>query len=336
MFSAYIKEAFASFHAGSDGWQEEPVTGGRCNAKLTRAIEHVVDETDSRIRAIPRYEQRLKGPVEKVFRFIDNVVEDIPPPTNCDPSNFTRNATVRALFTGPEHVKKVFSESENVRSFFKDNQSVDDCWALLCMEKEERRQPGMAMVNNHVMRDVYQTTINFSDHQLMSPGNSEDDARCALKSCIFNSLLVHAKHEARSSLARHARQEARLASLRRKLAADDRSDITATLEMENEKKELEKALMGQSRRLMTPTDHLEHVISILENPQQYVSESRHRITLNNTNVLLQDGDSGNELELSEITVASHAARVALLVRFPRADLLPAPDFSRMADVFLAN
>jgi hypothetical protein len=274
--------------------------------------------------------------VEKVFRFIEDVVEDIPPPINCNPSNFTLDSTVRALFTGPDHVKKVFSESENVRSFFKDNQSVEDCWALLCMEKEERRQPGMAMVNNQVMRDVYQTTVNFSDHQIMSPGNSEEDARCALKSCIFNSLLVHAKHEARSSLADHARKEARLAKLKRKLASDDRSDITATLEIEIEKKALEKALIGLPRRLMTPTDHLEHVISILENPQQYVSETRHRMTLNNTNVLLEDGDCGNELELSEITVASHTARVALLVRFPRNDMLPAPDFSRMADVFLAN
>lgn len=336
MLRTFIKEAFASFHAGSEDWREESVTGGSCNAKLTRAIEHVIDETDSRIRAIPHYEQKLKGPVEKVFRFVDDVVEDIPPPINCDPSNFTRNATVRALFAGPDHLKKVFSESENVRTFFDSNQSVEDCWALLCMEKEERRKPGMALVNNQVMRDVYQTTINFSDHQLMSPGDSEEDARCALKSCIFNSLLVHAKQEARSSLAEQARQEARLAKLKRKLASHDRSDITATLELENEKNALEKSLVAQPRRLMTPTDNLEYVISILENPQQYVSESRHRMTLDNMNVLLEEGDPGNQLELSEITVASHVARVALLVRFPRADLLAAPDFSRMADVFLAN
>mgnify|MGYP001812841746 FL=1 len=336
MLRALIKEAFASFHAGSEGWQEEIVTGGRCNAKLSRAIEHVVDQTDSRIRAVPRYDQRLRGPVENVFRFVDNIVEDIPPPVNCKPSNFTRNPTIRALFTGPEHLKKVFSESDSVRSFFDADQKTEDCWALLCMEKQERRQAGMAMVNGRVMRDVFQTTINFTDHQLMSPGNSEEDARCALKSCIFNSLLVHAKQEARDSIARHARQEARLRTISQKLAVDDRSNITATLALENEKKSLEKALMGQPLRLMTPTDRLEHVITVLQNPDQYVSECRHSMTLNNTNVLLNDGEAGNCVDLSEITVASHSARMALLVRFPRSELQPAPDFSRMADVFLAN
>jgi hypothetical protein len=90
-------------------------------------------------------------------------------------------------------------------------------------------------------------------------------------------------------------------------------------------------------RLMMPSDYLDFVISILENPGQYVSQCRHKLRMINTNVLV-DGNDGscNTIELSEITVASHTARVALLVRFPRSELLPLPNISRMADIFLVN
>jgi len=337
MLRSYLKEAFSSFHTGADAWQENEVTGGRCNAMLTRAIEHVVDETDTRIRAVPRYTQSLGEPVEKVFRLINTLVEDIPAPVTCRRSAYTQDDTVRALFAGPDHLQKVFSESENVRSYFHENAASDDCWALLCMQKEERTRTGMSQVSGRVVRDVLQTAVSFTDHQLMSPGVSEEDARCALKSCIFNSLLAHAKQEARSAVAGAAQQEARLKTLKNKLTLHDKADVTAGLVLENQIRSLEESLVNQPVRLMTPADHLTFVIRILEQPEQYVSEQRCRMRLNNTNVLLDiNDDSGNEIELSEIKVASHSARVALLVQFPRSELLPTPDFSRMADIFLAN
>lgn len=338
MLREYLKEAFFSFHAGPGDWRDEDVTGGRCNAKLVRTIEHVVDETDTRIRAIPQYAERLKGPVEKVFHFVDTIVENIPPPISCRSSNYTQDATVRALFAGPDHLKKVFSESENIRAYFREHCDSDDCWALLCMAKEERRQPGMAVINDRVMKDVMQTSVNFTDHQFMSPGTSEQDARCALKSCIFNSLLAYARQEARSTVAAYEEQEARLRTLRQKAAVHDKSDHAGERELNNEILELERSLVGRPLRLMTPRDQLEFVISILENPEQYVSHNKRQIRLSNTNRLLDDGEEseGNCIHFSEISVASHPSRVALLVRFPRSDLLPTPDFSRMADIFLAN
>lgn len=289
MLHSYIKEAFSSFHAGFGAWQEEDVTGGRCNAMLARAIEQVVDKTDTRIRAVPRYTQRLKGPVEQVFQLVDDLVERIPPPVSCRRSTYTQDDRIRALFAGPDQLQKVFSESDNVRSYFSDNGAIEDCWALLCMQKDESTRAGMAQINGKVVRDVLQTVVSFTDHQLMSPGSSEQDARCALKSCIFNSLLAHAKLEARGI------------------------------------------------HIMTPSDRLQFVINILEEPGQYVSERRCQMRLNNTNVLLDSKDNaGYEIELSEIKVASHKSRVALLVKFPRTDLLPKPEFSRMADIFLAS
>ena len=297
MLANVLKEAFSNFHAGFGAWNEESVSGGSCNTMLTRAIEHVVDETDTRIRAVPRYTQRLREPVEEVFQLVDDLVEGIPPPVSCRRSTYTQDDRVRALFAGPDHLQKVFSESENVRSYFDENAVNEDCWALLCMQKDESTRTGMAQVNGKVVRDVLQTVVSFTDHQLMSPGQSEEDARCALKSCIFNSLLAHSKLEARDAM----RAE------------------------------------GQHAHMMTPSDRLQFVINILEDPGQYVSEHRCRLRLNNTNVLLDSKDkSGYEIELSEITVASHKARVALLVKFPRTDLLPKPEFSRMADIFLAS
>lgn len=46
--------------------------------------------------------------------------------------------------------------------------------------------------------------------------------------------------------------------------------------------------------------------------------------------------SANTIELSKIAVASQTARVALLVRFSRSELLPSLNFGRIVELFLAN
>jgi len=232
MLRTYLKDAFSSFHAGASAWHDEEVTDGRCNAMLARTIEHVVDETDSRIRIVPNYARRLKKPVENVFRLIDELVESLPKPLDCRRSSYTRDGTVRALFASPVHMQKVFSESSDIRRFFDEHPDQEECWSLMCMQKNERRQAGMAMVGDRIVRDVLQTVVSFSDHQLMSPGRSEEDARCALKSCIFDSLLMHARLEARSASNAGAGDEDRLPGLGQKPSLQDGNDIPAGRSLE--------------------------------------------------------------------------------------------------------
>ena len=338
MLRIHLKEAFSRFHHGDAAWREENITGGRCNAMLARAIEHVVDEIDSRIRFVPRYDQRLKEPVEKVFGLVDSLVEAIPRPLDCERAAYVRDNTVRALFAGPDQMQRIFSESGNVRAFFHDNPGQDRCWALLCMRREEHRQAGMAVIGDRVMRDVLQTVVSFTDHQLMSPGSSESDARSALKSCIFDSLLVHARLSSRQETQACMKHADRLRALQRRLARVDGNDPGARRVLEREIDSVRNEMTGDGPlRPPTPAENLERVIGILDNVEQYVRQKPCLLHIDNNNVLLDENDgSGHRIELSEITIASQPPRCALLVCFPRDELLPVPDFSRMADVFLAS
>ncbi len=61
------------------------------------------------------------------------------------------------------------------------------------------------------------------------------------------------------------------------------------------------------------------------------------LRLTRLGIMLEAGSSepGYELGVSEIRIASHRPRIGALVRFPREELLPKPDFVRQADIFLA-
>jgi hypothetical protein len=207
------------------------------------------------------------------------------------------------------------------------------------MHKEERRQPGMALIGGEVRKDVMQTLVNFTDHQIVSPGADEAAARCALKCCIFRGLLAHIKHGAASAKSKTQEIENRIRSLRSRLRSLDRTpDALGRKEaILAEISGCEEQLNGAELRLPTIKDHLEFVAGALSDPADYLTTDTCSLRLNRMSVKLEEPsvEPGYELNLSIINIASHKSRVSVLVRFPRDELLPRVDFLRQSDIFLA-
>jgi hypothetical protein len=207
------------------------------------------------------------------------------------------------------------------------------------MKREERRQLGMALAGDSVRRDVMQTVVSFSDHQVLSPGCSEEEARRSLKCCIFGGLMRYVRDRTRSAREVAGDLENRLKALRgrqRRLDADDssREDAART---QSQIEALEQELAQQDLRLASSADLLAFLEDVLENPAQYLSSCSCSIRLSRLGVKLEtdaEGD-GYEVPLSEIRIASQEPRVGLLARFPRSELLPRKDFIARADLFLA-
>ncbi len=339
MLSALLQEIFLHFGGVSDGAAPDIVASPRCQTVLSEVVEHVVDETDGRLRAIPGYARRLKEPVAMAIRYIDSMVEAFPDARLCSRSAFGADPSVNAFFVDVNHLREVFSRSSEVRQLFEEHPTARECWALLCMRREERQQLGMGLHGDALQRDIMQTAVSFTDHQLVAPGASECDARCALKSCILRGFLTHIRRQVAIAHTTVAELETRARVLRGRLR-DNKRHPDGAVERENLQQSLaqvERDLAAVDLRLPTLDDELAFIAQTLAKPEQFLSGTLSRLRVSRMGIKLGHAstESANEIDLSEIQIASHGRRVGSLVRFPREELLPQPDFLKNADLFLA-
>lgn len=329
LLSTLLQETFRKL---SDlGWDaDNRHAAGPQSDRLDQLVQHVVDETYGRLRILPGYEQRLRGPVGQAFRYIDRLVETLPPPIDCCRAAFVSDARVNAFFSGPDQIGEVFSGSQEVRDLFDQHPDAQECWALLCMRKQERRRFGMALVNDDLRKDVMQVGVSFSDHQVVSPGSTEAQARQGLKCCIFNSLLGYIRRRAKTAkenrIDLEGRRRSLISRLREEESPDKASDLKARIA------ELERDLAGEELSLITLDDHLEFIAQVLSSPAEYVSASDEAMHLDRMGI---KQESGAGFPVAEIRVSCHEPRVAVLASFPRKDLRPQQDYLKKADLFLA-
>jgi hypothetical protein len=207
------------------------------------------------------------------------------------------------------------------------------------MHRVERRQLGMALVGDAVRGDVLQTTVSFTDHQIIAPGCTEVEARRSLKCCVFNGLLSYVRTTVSAAKSRSVELETRRKALHARLrqpAVQQGSDESREA-LQSEIQRLEGELGTEDLRLVSLEDRLEFVGQVLGNPAQYLSSCTCSIRLSRLGIKLEGDPSevGYEIPLSEIRIASQPPRVGALVRFPRQELLPQQDLLARADLFLA-
>ena len=339
MFASFFQQIFLRADEAVPAAAAHGRASGACPDDLSGAVEQVVDRLYSRLRVVPNYVRVLKEPIATTFRYIDEVADSIPGPLQCSRSSFSEDPHAHAFFVSPQHMQEVFSQSDEVRRLFNANPLAEDCWGLLCMYRQERTQPGMALVNDKLQRDVMQTSVSFTDHQIVSPGIDEMAARCALKCCMFDALLSYIQRRATAAKTRTLDLENRLKSLNGRLRrlsreADHANRMPA---LTSKVEELEQQLGAQEPRLSTLSEHLDFVAYVLSHPAEFLDSDRCSLRLNRQAVKLEDDDEtpAYELELSEFRIASQQPRIGAMVRFPRAELLPQPDLLKQADLFLA-
>lgn len=339
MFVSFFQQMFLRADKAMPSVAGHGRVGAACPDDLSGAVEQVVDRLYSRLRVVPNYARLLQEPIATTFRYIDEVAESIPGPLQCSRSRFSEDPHAKAFFVSPQHMQEVFSQSDEVRRLFDANPLAEDCWGLLCMHRQERTQPGMALVNDKLQRDVMQTSVSFTDHQIVSPGIDEMAARCALKCCMFDGLLSYIQRRATEAKTRTLDLENRLNSLNSRLRRVSREADPENRGPELAAKigELEQQLAGQELRLSTLSEHLDFVAYVLSRPAEFLDSDRCSLRLNRQAVRLEDDDEAPayELELSEFRIASQQPRIGAMVRFPRAELLPQPDLLKQADLFLA-
>lgn len=329
-----LKEAFQRVKGMALGVPQAAVERHQCEACLDKALNLLVEETDPRVRFLPNYQARLRRPVIDAFTFINDLVDGIPGAVLCSRSTYVSDPRTNAFFSSPDHISEVFSSSREVREFFKTSTLSSECWGLLCMRKNEVRRPGVDLQGGELRREVMQTYINFSDHQFISPGQTEEEARQALKCCIFKSLVAFIQREIITAKKSLLEQETRQRVLSGRIRTSH--DETERVYMQEELSQL-KIKASKGPELKTLTDYFEFIRKTLQDPKGYVSCRNFDIHVSRMGVKISEGSTrgGLLLPVTEIEVASHIPRIAALAGFPREELLPEVDFAREANLFLA-
>lgn len=337
MLPAFLQETFDRLRSNTPTWGKGPDAGSHCVKSVDEIAEFVIEQTSSRLRAVPGSVRRLTGPIADTMRYIDELVEQVPGVVRCERSSFSEDPRVNAFFVDHRHLQQVFSQSSEVRALFDEHPSLQECFGLLCMHKEERRQLGMALMDGAVHKDVLQTAVNFTDHQIVSPGSDEADARCALKCCIFKHLIEDIQRQAMQAetgaYALETRHNALRARMRRlkpdHLSEGERDDLQRQL------RTTEEQIQSLGPRLASLEDHLRFVIQVLADPEQMLRAHQRNIFVDRMGIMHDQLEAGaSELRLSEIQIGRQQPRVACLVGFGRAELLPQRDFLTEASAFL--
>ena len=72
---SFLQEVFRRLGGGHEPQAEADASMRACGNLLSDVIEHVIEETDARLRAVPGYARRLKEPLTGAFHHIDGLVE---------------------------------------------------------------------------------------------------------------------------------------------------------------------------------------------------------------------------------------------------------------------
>ena len=158
------------------------------------AVEQAVDGTDPRLRVVSRYQAKLLGSVSRALDYAGKLASQVPGPIGMNRQAFRTDPRVRAFFGSADSLQRVFSGSRELRAFFNDenNFDVDEGYALLIMQREEKTTFGVELKGDIIRRDVRQVVVNFSGHHLVAPAATEAEARAQIQALAFKDLVAGA------------------------------------------------------------------------------------------------------------------------------------------------
>lgn len=308
--------------------------------QLNLAIEHLIDDSDPRLRVVRHYHERLRPPMQQALEYIDQLVAKIPEPIEVCARSFSDDPRIKAFFTNVDELHHIYSNSQMVREFFAapENATTPECHALLCMHKDEKRGFGVGLVGDQVRRDVPQVRVSFADHQILSPAPNECSARLTLRNCLLRGLLKQARdtlagdrEQLNSAEERRRRLQSHQRALQREQSqAADGHALTELerdlLQTEQEIRQLQQDLNRLHKRLGDLDDHLRVLTQGLEQAPAFIKIEKCDLRISNTLMVIDrksDGD-GIDIPLAEVHLGSEPPRVVSLTRYPRNEFQPSP------------
>ncbi|MDH3354947.1 MAG: hypothetical protein OEL79_07010 [Chromatiales bacterium] len=166
--------------------------------QLSDAVEHIVDQVDTRIRGVHNYKKELRRSSAELIHCVQSIVAQIPPAVVMDKNGYANSGSLmNAIFASMGEVEQLVKGSDEVIKFSKEHRNSSEFgryspyfYALLFVVREDQQVFGNEIKEDILQKDIAQTAVNFYGHQLVAPSISEQDARLALETILFDSTIV--------------------------------------------------------------------------------------------------------------------------------------------------
>jgi hypothetical protein len=307
---------------------------------IGEAVDRIVT-LNPRLRLARRYQVRLEPAAATALQYVIDLVGSLPAPREASAAAWASDPWIHAFFASADEVARTFSRSAELRALFDEDADLLEAYAVLGMAMSERHVLGVAQDGDAVRRDVPQTIVNFSEHHVGMCGCSEHDLKVEIVRRMLDQLALEglarvAGDKSRRELLERERAllrtrlqllEHRGAGIRSMLGSDAalRPAELARLQAQVEENQRNLADLGvQSDAL---DRELERVREVLADPARHLYVTSKRLRLNRMNVVQEgngDQDAGEiEVHLAQIPGNPPQVRAFTVLRFTRADLLPA-------------
>ena len=314
----------------------------RHEMEVNQGVERVLEQVNPRLRAIGSYRTKLFPVVERAQAYVQELIVQIPGPVFVNRQTWSSEPMVNALFGSVERMRWILSGPE-VRRYLKQHPVGADCYAIIAAQPIVKRQLGVELVGETLHKDVSQTAVSFSDHQVALVREGEEEVRKALAPDVLDLLVSLAAQDILEQEARVAEFEERLRIVRLKLRIiDTRVQGAGVLLDDNTERlgerdtlaaraaELEKDLGRERRGLTGLGEYLDRLVELLSHPEAHLGLERVRIRLDRMNILREDTGTGTEIEFTRGRRGDKPARVLAIIRFPRTEVLE--DSERLREV----
>jgi len=296
--------------------------------RVNDTIDRLVDDSDPRLHLISSYRRQLRGPMEAALNHVNKLVECIPGPVEVCARAFSSDPQVTAFFTNVDELRRVYCNSEAIRNFFAAPEfgDADECHALLCMARDEKKVFGVGLEGDSVRREIPQTLVNFGGHQLLSPSPDEDRARQTLHHCLLSALLKQAGSGLVSGIGKRRALQSRQHQLHNHLRAlqqrpDTEQQLAETGEalaaVEQDLKQLQSSLGDINGHLKTLIQGLEQAPDVIR-----IENCDLRISRTHVKLDLDQKRDGILLSLAEVHLGQEPPKIVSLTRYPRNEFHP--------------
>ena len=302
---------------------------------LERACDRVVEHTDPRLKFLPGYGRRLRGPVARALEYLGKAVAQVPGPLHMDRAAYGSDGRVNALFGSVEQMLDLFSRSRAVQEFLGRNPSAERFCCSLGMVREERRVLGMALKEEMVQREVQQVAVNFSGHWIGVVEREESAVRERLEWRGLESLCISALEQITAlRLGDRRLLQQRLdevleagCGLDPCRSPGDRETIRRRLE------ENARRLEAQGTPGGTLEDYLEVVVRVLSHADRYLRLKPHAIRVDRMGIRAAEGE-GAEVTTARVQRPGHPPFELVLATFPVAELRDADYYRKQAQTYV--
>lgn len=157
-----------------------------------RIVESFVDASNSKIRAVNGYSDKLREHVRALYNHVLQVVDQIPPPVDLNLNTFSSDPLVNSLFVNCNDIDKLFNTGPDVPAFLRTHSEyqVPVLYALLTASKDEKQTLVIGMQGNFLIREGPQQAVNFSAHKIHAPCASSSELSTALKEYLFSRAVA--------------------------------------------------------------------------------------------------------------------------------------------------